>query len=521
MGEQLDVTGGAGGVTANLADLRAQAGLLRGAGTDLLEQVDAVSAAAVDEDVLAAAIICPDLVPGVEAAVLAAATGPEGLATRGGELLVSGALMEASVTTYEAVDATAAATLDALQYAAGFAVGGALPGAALGAGVLGAGLLALSARNPTLARTVKESLTRYASSGEAGDDLSGTLYDHPWMMEALTRGAPGLMQGTSVSLAALLGPHGLSTVSALTGGRWPSADYETSVAGIIAIGQRGGAFVDDGTFTVAARPRHAVPLDEPGAWSLDSAVENVFIQQRDMDDDVTPEQGQASGQVQVVTVPQPDGSSAYVVQIPGTESWSTTRGSNPVDLTSNLTLMTGGDSVWRQTVVDAIREHVPMGAPVMLTGHSQGGITAASIASDPMLVGELNIRSVVTGGSPIGRFEIDPSVSVLSVEHQQDPVPMLDGTANPDRPNHVTVRHDLADEVARPNPDSPPSPTQAHSTDNYGATGALIDASNDPSIQRWREENAMFFTGSEPARAARYDVTPTGHSAPASGLGPR
>ena len=123
MGDGLDVSGGAGGMAADFADLRSQAGAMRGAGDDLLERVGRVSGVAVDGDVLTAALVFPDLVPGVEAAVLWAATGPNGLTVRGGALLASGTLIDASVTTYEFVDDTSKKALDALQTATGFVAG--------------------------------------------------------------------------------------------------------------------------------------------------------------------------------------------------------------------------------------------------------------------------------------------------------------------------------------------------------------------------------------------------------------
>ncbi len=497
VGDGLDVGGGAGGMAADLADLRSQAGAMRGAGDDLLERVGRVSGVAVDGDVLGAALVCPDVVPGVEAAVLWAATGPDGLTVRGGALLASGTLIDAAVTTYEFVDESAKEAFDALQAAAGFTAGVVLPGAVV---LGGAGLLALAVQNPALAIA----LARDVQSGALTDDVMQTLYDNPWLMEALARGGPGLAQGSGFTLAALLGPSGVALLSGLTGGRWPSLDYETSVAGLIALGGLGGAFVDDGSFSIQGPPNTVeLPSEQ---WSLDHAVANIFDQQGAMEAGLTEEQKAAEGQLRVIAVPQPDGSTAYVVQIPGTEDWSPNRTGNPVDLTSNLTLMTGADSVWRQTVIEAIRDQVPPGSPVMLTGHSQGGITAASIASDPAVVRELNIQSVVTGGSPIGRFDIDPSVSVLSVEHEQDPVPMLDGTSNPDRPQWTTVRRDLPEELAGGSADSPPNVGTAHATGNYASTGAMIDASDDPTIAAWREQNERFFSGSGPVEASRYDV---------------
>ena len=139
--------------------------------------------------------------------------------------------------------------------------------------------------------------------------------------------------------------------------------------------------------------------------------------------------------------------------------------------------------------------------PVMLTGHSQGGITAAAMASDPALRDRFHVTSVVTGGSPIGHYDIPEDVSVLSLEHAQDVVPRLDGTDNPDRPSWVTVSRDVSDD-----PGAERDLAAAHGTAGYARTGAEIDVSSDASIEAWRETNRAFLDGE--ATATRYQVVP-------------
>ena len=68
----------------------------------------------------------------------------------------------------------------------------------------------------------------------------------------------------------------------------------------------------------------------------------------------------------------------------------------------------------------------------MLTGHSLGGIAAASLAADSGFTSRFHVTSVVTAGSPIARIDVPASVTVLSLEHEQDVVPMLDGRRNDD-----------------------------------------------------------------------------------------
>lgn len=51
---------------------------------------------------------------------------------------------------------------------------------------------------------------------------------------------------------------------------------------------------------------------------------------------------------------------------------------------------------------------------VLLTGHSQGGIIAANIASDPLFTHRYHVGAVVTFGSPINTIPVNPSVPVTN-----------------------------------------------------------------------------------------------------------
>lgn len=294
------------------------------------------------------------------------------------------------------------------------------------------------------------------------------------------------------------GPLGPSLLSWLSGGTWPSADYEDSVAGLIALGNRAGLLEDTGPFH----------LGEGYDTRLDSwdGVEDIFNAQGSMNAGL-PEDAADYGQVRVITVVK-DGVTSLVVQVPGTEDWDPNRTGNTVDMTTNTWAMTGADTVMQQQVIAAIEraQAAHPGAAVMLTGHSQGGIVAATLAADPALVERLNITSLVTGGSPIARMPIDPSVSVLSVEHVQDPVPMLDGASNPDQTNWTTVRKELSAGQVTDQATPTPSPFTTHGTSYYAETGSLVDSSTDPSIEAWREQNAQFFGGD--ASSTTYVIEP-------------
>ena len=135
-------------------------------------------------------------------------------------------------------------------------------------------------------------------------------------------------------------------------------------------------------------------------------------------------------------------------------------------------------------------------------------MVAAQLAADEVVRSRYAIRSVVTGGSPIGHFDLPEDVSVLSLEHDQDVIPKLDGVDNPDRPNWITVTRTLTAAGGTVDGASGPSLGGAHATTNYAETGAEIDASAAATIQKWREENAAFFSATGTATAQDYVITP-------------
>jgi hypothetical protein len=473
----IEVSGGVGGVAATYQDLRAFAGGLRGYGVDLLDQSKDVGLEALDPALAAAELVCPDLSPATVASIVAAATSPVGgLASQGAALAVVGTLIEASVTTYEAVDSAGKQIMDKLQSLGGMGVG-----VLTGIGVTSLGISAAAFLSTPLGMAVAAGI--YLNRDKLGPLVSGALnqlqeklYQNPWVTEAMTRGLPGFAQGFSFGLGGGIGGF---LANRLSGGRWPTTDYQQSVAGVIAIGQHFGAFQDSGNFSVAGEPTDTRKL----TLNSDSAVTTLLKAQNGLYT-----KGADGGQdgVNIITVMH-DGKPSYIVQISGTVDWSPQRSGNVFDTTSNLNLMAGHDTKLQAAVVEAIREHCKDG-PVMLTGHSQGGIAAAAISSDPQLVKDLHIKSVLTAGSPVGRFDIDPSVSVLSVEQEQDAVPKLDGVDNPDRPNWTTVKHSLSSNL-------PNDLNTAHSLDNYITTGTSIDQSHDASIQGWRDASSEFFAG--------------------------
>ncbi|PUB27092.1 hypothetical protein C8K30_105323 [Promicromonospora sp. AC04] len=159
----------------------------------------------------------------------------------------------------------------------------------------------------------------------------------------------------------------------------------------------------------------------------------------------------ADGNIRITTIEGPDGPKV-IVSVPGTEAWNPSAGDNPMDVTGNLVTAGGGRSTMSDAVVLAMENaNIPPGAEVMMVGHSQGGMTVADLTSDSAFVDKYNVTNAMTYGSPIDSAHIDPSVSVLEMQHQHDAVPRLDlgdsrfpflpGGQN-EGPNHTSVTFD-------------------------------------------------------------------------------
>jgi hypothetical protein len=198
-------------------------------------------------------------------------------------------------------------------------------------------------------------------------------------------------------------------------------------------------------------------------------------------------------QVAIERVNQPDGTSAWVVEIPGTQTFAPNGGVNPFDLTADLQMMAEGSADVMIAVAAAMEQAgIPAGDPVMLVGHSLGGIAAMALASNSSFESRYNVRSVVTAGSPIARFEPAGIASVLSLENSTDVVWALDGAPNPDRANWITVTHDLRASEDPLDRAAAASFVGSHEPATYVRTAAEFDATAAPSARAWRDANAMF-----------------------------
>ena len=182
----------------------------------------------------------------------------------------------------------------------------------------------------------------------------------------------------------------------------------------------------------------------------------------------------ANGTIEVQTITGADGAVRHVVYLPGTDDFDPPWGQDGDvrDLGTDLEVMSRRPDPYQQGILEALRRAgVTNDQPVLLVGHSLGGMTAAAI-----LAGRTGFRvtNVVTAGSPTAQLPGFPAGShVLSLEQVGDLVPELDGAPNPDTVEQTTVRFDA---------DPAPGVLAHHAYEAYEQGACLVDASTDPSV---------------------------------------
>ncbi|HQR28264.1 MAG TPA: hypothetical protein PLP61_14580, partial [Nocardioides sp.] len=398
------------------------------------------------------------------------------------------AAVRAALDALEGADVLVHGSFEALDYAAGRTAGRALSAGAV-AGVLTAPLwaptaalgggLALTtyALLPNGARReVRDGLTA-AGAGAIGG-LQGWATGHPGAVQHLANGAGGLVDG--LLPVPLLTPFGRP------------AGTEDAAAALARL------YPDDGTprvrlrpdlhLSAAERPPAGVAelmtrLQEASAWSGETDSEN-------------------NGTLAVQSWTGADGVRRHVVYLPGTDDLGTlpwTMDGDVRDLPTNLRVLDGRPTGYAHGVLQALGA---AGAaphdPVLLVGHSQGGLEAAWLAAHSPTV---HVVGVVTAGSPIALTGDFPAgTQVLAMEHRGDPVPLLDGEPNPDTPEEVTVLFD----------DHGSGLVDDHDLAHYVAGGAGVDASDHPSVtaQLATLHAQGFLTGSGgPTETRAFQVT--------------
>jgi pimeloyl-ACP methyl ester carboxylesterase len=444
---EISVSGGAGGLEADLQDLAT----LGRSSTELAEMLAMTSASChtmlVDPDLLASAALDPPGVARFDAALLEALDGPRGLTPLAVTFAARAVVLQSAKAAYEAADAAMAELVDDLRWASGFF----WPVTLVGLVVAGAG------------RALTDPVGTGVGIAVLVDDPSRWLTEHPGVVDDVLGAVPGA--GTMFGALAPVA------------GRWLGGGDVASAA------RRLGRLWPDGTPVVE---KEDLDRSDPAAIpprGVDDLLSAVDARNR--------QAGEHHDQISVRVITHADGTRAYVVDIPGTRHTGLPTGSvNPQtnDLGTNLRVL-GGDVTTRQrAIAEALRL---AGArptdPVMLVGHSQGGMVAAQAAHDAGTSAfDYDVRSVVTAGSPIGRVDVPDTVQLLALENAHDIVPHLDSRPNDDDPNVTTVTFSAQQG----------SIGQNHGIESgYRSAAQAVDSSVDPSLEAFRTSADPFLVG--------------------------
>ncbi|GAA3814517.1 alpha/beta hydrolase [Cellulomonas soli] len=238
-----------------------------------------------------------------------------------------------------------------------------------------------------------------------------------------------------------------------------------------------GVLPQPGTATVSARsdpPQLPVPQDTAGVLAN---VARSYAPHAGG----TGLPGTSEATISVQRLDHPDGTRSWVVEIPGTQDGGVA-GEVPTDMSTNLQLMAQAPDDMTAAVVQAMHD-AGIGAdePVLLAGHSQGGMVAMNVAS--AAAGTFAVKAVVTAGSPDLPGPPPPGVQVLAIRHTADAVPQTDGTPDHGTAMLTVVTRDL-DVTGQP---GAVSTIEAHDVRRYVDTaGTLPDAvGDDPGYQRF------------------------------------
>lgn len=447
-GTPLSVSGGSHGTTASLQALDALAAGLAASAGSLTGAATSVAGVGSSPDLLLSTVLDPR--GGAEAVALTQACAVR-LARLGGGLAETSAAVAGAVAAYRAWDVGTAAGAEALRIVVGgVAVRAALPLAlpvAAGAGATAGGWWVVSWATGEVFRA---RALAAGASGESAEAVGAEAQEAVWDLGVDAAGADAAQAWDAVGPyrdeVADLGVHAVLGVL-------PSTPL------VAALAARG---LYDQPVTATAR---AWGPPQVGAAPV-AGVAGLVAHAGGLKERTAG----VAGAVDVARTPGGPGAPArVVVYLPATQGGARPGGRNPADMETNLLAIAGEATAVTDGTIAAMRATgVQPGDQVAFVGFSQGGLSALQLAADPRVRAMCTPRAVVTAGSPTATQQAPDGVQVLSLEHDGDPFPALEGAQNPDLPEWATVRAE---------PDGTP-----HDADSYARTGALVDASDDPSL---------------------------------------
>ncbi len=317
-----------------------------------------------------------------------------------------------------------------------------------------------------LAEAAENYFTADAQLAHKLEDLGHLIRDNPWLVNLLPKGAAARIEVAGVAGFALAHLAPGATAANATRTLAATRDLSEDLAQV----NRAGLLVDGNVQfeSIAAEPR--------GELSSLATIGSRLSDLNSLD-----------AQIRVETYLSPSGERTMLVLLPSTQSMSPVATANPFDLTSDANLaINPEESELQEAVTRALASAGARDANVILAGYSLGGVLAANIASS----NEFNVTGVVTIGSPVGHVELPPEIPVLSLQHQNDPIPAMTAATNPLTENWATATRMVELQIAEP-------ALNAHEFDHYQKSLALADVSANKGVSRIREMILNQLSGSQ------------------------
>lgn len=239
----------------------------------------------------------------------------------------------------------------------------------------------------------------------------------------------------------------------------------------------------------------------------------------------------AEDAVNVIPTVGPDGKTRFLVTIPGTDAppWDFIGNANGREWSANLWLVATGNSSGmegaEQATLNAIAEYraqhpeaiIGDTPEVLLAGHSQGGMIAAYMASDPDFTSQVNVRAVVNAAGAVDGAGIASDVPVASVAHSPRPLDLISDAVTPYGNLKSLVTGASGDVVPRLDfggwPGTPSNITQIEVASvpggfitnhvNEGYVSSMRTEEGASQLDRWVDNNGLrqdFFSGNATER---------------------
>ena len=443
----LEVTGGSHGLAATYAQVRALATVFDTSVNRMRDWCRLGANAMTNPDLVESSVLSPLTFLEAESACIAATTGPQGLSVASLGWEADAVLIRATVTAFEDTDRLVDAALEAIDTSLGRLSGTLL------AWVVDAGVVTAPLWLPPLL-VHGGALTDHVLADDALTELQDWVVTHPDLVQHAFNGSGGLLEGFVTGLLPGVPP-----------GVLPIAPTAEGAAGILA-----GLYPPDGDPQVGVRDDLATPS---GPAPLPGSLADVLQHLDQVNGWSAGPASPDNGTIEIQTWVGPDGVPHHIVYLPGTDDLTTTPWSHDGDvrdLHTDLAVIGGGETAYGNGIVQAMHDAgISPEDPVMIVGHSQGGMEAVWTAGHS----GFHVSQVVTAGAPVGAMGDAPAgTSVLSLENSGDVVPLLDGENNADTASHVTVTFvDGGDGVGG-----------HHDLSHYVHGAAGVDASADPSL---------------------------------------